>query len=58
MPRHLVFRKDGFQFAMTGNAITIYDISAEKKVNQYFYPSLEEALYMFRAMYRTFCSRW
>ena len=58
MPKHMEFNRDGFKFALTGDAITIYDMSTEKKINQYIMPTLEEALFNFKALYRTLCTRW
>ena len=58
MPRHMEFVRDGFKFSLTGDAVTIWDCTAEEKLNQCIYSSIAEAESAFKALYRTFCERW
>lgn len=54
MPKHLEFNRDGFLFSLTGDCITVYDLTSEKKISQYFYTDIYEAAENFSAFQRIF----
>ena len=54
MPKHETFTRDEFLFSLTGDCITIYDLTTEKKINQYFYADIYEAAANFNAFQQVF----